>query len=100
MEEIKIDIKTEHIQALLEGKKLVLDYFGQPKITLIPDRCGVFLTYERFAEMRKKILMYAMTTEPEFVLKEVFGEDLYEKVMKEKPISNNLPALKLNKKDD
>ena len=85
-EEIKIDIKTEHIQALLEGKKLVLDYVGQPRITLIPDRHGVFLTFDKFAELRRKIMMQTITGDTESVLKEIFGEDLYEKVMKEKPL--------------
>lgn len=85
MKEIKLDIKTEHIQALLEGKKLVLDYVGQPRITLIPEKHGVFLTYERFAEMRRKIMMYTINAPTDVVLKEIFGEDLYEKVMKEKP---------------
>lgn len=85
MKEIKIDIKTEHIQALLEGKKLILDYVGQPRITLIPDRHGVFLTFDKFAEMRRKIMMQTIRSDSESVLKEIFGEELYEKVMTERP---------------
>lgn len=90
MKEIKIEIKTEHIQALLEGKKLVLDYVGQPRITLIPDRYGVFLTFDKFAEMRRKIMMQTITGNTEDVLRDIFGDDLYEKVMTEKPAPHTL----------
>jgi hypothetical protein len=83
--DIKIEIKTEHIQALLEGKKLTLDYAGQPRIVLIPDRYGVFMTFEKLAELRRKIAMNLITSDSETVLRDVFGDELYEKVMTEKP---------------
>ena len=82
MKEIKFEIKTEHIQALLEGKKLAIDEFGKPRITLIPERYGVFLTMDKFAKIRRMILMSIITQDPEKTLREAFGDDLYEKVIK------------------
>ena len=80
--EIKYEIKTEHIQALLEGKKLTIDIQGKPRITLIPDRYGVFITMDRFMEIRRKIALQTITQDPEKTLRDIFGDDLYEKVIK------------------
>lgn len=74
-EEIRFDIKTEHIQALLEGKKLTLDVMGKPRITLIPDRYGVFITYEKLAEL-KKSLYFSYAKDPSKIFEDIFGEDL------------------------
>ena len=80
-EEIKINIKTEHIQGLLEGKKLVLQSTNHPTIVLIPDRYGVFMTMDKFAELRRKIAMQVIA-DPDSIFKEALGEDLFEKVFK------------------
>lgn len=81
--EIKINIKTEHIQSLLEGKKLTYDYVGKPRITLIPDRYGVFLTVEKLAELRRRIGIGIMV-EPYKFFEEFFGKEMADKI-----ISNN-----------
>lgn len=85
MKEIKIDIKTEHIQALLEGKKLTYDNVGQPRITLFPDRYGVFMTYEKLAQLRRKIGWEVMA-DPDGMFKELLGEEMFEKI-----VSNRTP---------
>lgn len=77
MKEIKINIKGEHIQALLEGKKCVYVTMGQPRITLIPDRYGVFMTHDKYMELRRKIGMQLLNSSPDDFLKDFFG-DLFE----------------------
>lgn len=77
--EIKYEIKTEHIQALLEGKELTIDIYGKPRITLIPDRYGVFMTYDTFMELRRNIAM-SMLADPDTVLRDALGDDLFEKL--------------------
>lgn len=79
--EIKIDIKTEHIQALLEGKKMVYKIEGLPIIILYPERYGVFMTHDKFQKIRRE-LMGNMITNPEKMMKEFFGEEVYEKFIK------------------
>jgi ASC-1-like (ASCH) protein len=78
---IEIEIKTEQIQALLEGKKLVYEQVGQPTVVMIPDRYGVFMTYEKFAELRRKIGFETLADTDGF-FKEVLGEEMFEKVFK------------------
>lgn len=51
--ELEHKITLEQIQALLEGKKLVLDYMGFPRITIYPPKYGIFLTYEEYESLRR-----------------------------------------------
>lgn len=81
MEEIKIDIKTEHIQALLEGKKMVYRIEGLPTVILYPERYGVFMTHDKFQKIRRE-LMGNMIANPEKMMREFFGEDVYEEFIK------------------
>jgi hypothetical protein len=78
MRDIKIDIKTAHIQALLEGKKLIYDTIGQARIILYPDRYGVFITYEKFAELRHQI-GFGIMADPDKFFREIFGDEMFEK---------------------
>jgi len=55
--EIEHQINEEQLQALFQGKKLVLDYQGQPKITLYPPRYGVFMTHEKYVELEQRVRM-------------------------------------------
>lgn len=52
---IEHKITEEQLQALFQGKKLVLDYQGQPMITLYPPRYGVFMTHEKYLEMERLV---------------------------------------------
>lgn len=79
--EIKIDI--EQLRALLEGKKLVIDVMGQPKIIIYPDRYGVFMTYDKFVELRKNIGWQVLADTDGF-FKELLGEQMFEKIFKNK----------------
>ena len=81
--EIKLDIKTEHIQALLEGKKMVYDIQGLPRITLYPDRYGVFITHDKFLKLRRQI-MGSMIVNQEGMMREFFGDDIYEEYISNK----------------
>lgn len=81
MKEIKIDIKTEQIQALLEGKKLVYEIVGQPRIVMIPDRYGVFMTYDKIAELRRRIGFQALA-DTEGFFEELLGKEMSEKMFK------------------
>ena len=51
--EIEQKISEEMLQALFQGKKVVLDYVGQPRVTLYPPRYGTFMTWEKFAEIER-----------------------------------------------
>lgn len=57
MERLKIEHKLtdEQLQALFQGKKLVLDYYDTPMITLMPPRYGVFMTNEKYVELERKV---------------------------------------------
>jgi len=57
--EIEHKITEEMLQGLFQGKKLVLDYAGQPRITLYPPRYGVFMTHEKFVELERRAQMNA-----------------------------------------
>lgn len=59
MRDIEHKITEEQLQALFQGKKLVLDYAGQPQITLYPPRYGVFMTHEKFVEIERMAQMRA-----------------------------------------
>lgn len=52
---IEHKISEEQLQALFQGKKLVLNYHGVPQITLYPPRYGVFMTHEKFTEMEQRV---------------------------------------------
>jgi hypothetical protein len=64
MRDIEQKISEEMLHALFEGKKVVIDYKGQPTITLYPPRYGVFITYEKY----EKIVQQAQTAGTMFVV--------------------------------
>ncbi|HMG16561.1 MAG TPA: hypothetical protein VK590_13985 [Saprospiraceae bacterium] len=82
MKELEYKISTEMIQALLEGKKVVFDYAGQPRVTLYPERYGVFMTYNKLTELRQKIGFEAMLDTRRF-FEEVLGKEIADKVFKD-----------------
>lgn len=84
-EEIKIKVTTEHIQCLLEGKKLTIQNTQHPTIHLIPERYGVFMTYEKLEELRRKVFFNIMT-DPDTAMKELFGNEIYEKITEYKTV--------------
>lgn len=53
MENIEHKLTIEHLQALFEGKKLVLDYHGQPQVTIYPPNYGKFLPYEDYKTLMR-----------------------------------------------
>ncbi len=53
MKELEFKLTEEALKALFEGKKIVFDYAGQPRVTLYPPRYGVFMTYEKMAEVER-----------------------------------------------
>lgn len=75
MKEIKMKITTEQIGALLEGKKLTIERMGEYRVEIFPERYGVFMTMEKFAELRRKIAMQTLVN-PEDIFTELFGEDM------------------------
>lgn len=81
MQDIEFKITTEQLQALLEGKKLVWDVKGQPRVTLYPERWGVFMTATKFEELKRKIGFQALADTDGF-FKELLGEEMFEKVIK------------------
>lgn len=48
---IEHKITEEQLEALFQGKKLILNYQGLPSVTLYPPRYGVFMTHEKYAEL-------------------------------------------------
>jgi len=54
MRHIEQKISEEMLHALFEGKKVVIDYQGQPRITLYPPRYGVFMTYDKYEELVRR----------------------------------------------
>jgi hypothetical protein len=85
MKELEYKITTEQIQALLEGKKLVFQYQGQPQITLYPPNYGVFMTYEKLAELRRKIGFQALIDTKGF-FEEIVGKEMTEKMFTDRKI--------------
>jgi hypothetical protein len=67
--EIEHKLTEEHLQALFQGKKLVLEYSGQPRVTLYPPRYGVFMTHEKFSEMEQRVYARAWEELTEFLKK-------------------------------
>lgn len=58
MKDIEHKMTLEHLQALFEGKKLVLDYAGQPKVVIYPPNYVVFVPYDEW-----KIIERSLTEE-------------------------------------
>lgn len=83
MREIEHTLTTEQLQALFEGKKLVLNYGDLPRVTLYPPNYGVFMTFAKFAELRRKIGFQAITDTDGFFL-EILGEEMFEKTFGKK----------------
>lgn len=54
MKEIEQKISEEALQALFQGKKVMFDTFGLPRITLYPPRYGVFVTHEKYQEIVRR----------------------------------------------
>lgn len=54
MQEIEQKISEEALQALFQGKKVVFDTYGLPRITLYPPRYGVFVTHEKYQEIVRR----------------------------------------------
>lgn len=57
--EIEHKMTEEQLQALFQGKKLVLDYSGRPRVTLYPPRYGFFMTWEKYVEIERAAQMKA-----------------------------------------
>lgn len=47
------------LQALFQGKKVVIDHHGFSKVTLYPPRYGYFMTYEKFHELESRLFSKA-----------------------------------------
>lgn len=81
MKELEFKVTVEEIRALLEGKKLVYN-FPETCITLYPDRYGVFMTYEKLADLRRQIGFPALL-DTEGFFRELLGDNMYQVYKKE-----------------
>lgn len=55
MPPIEHKLTEEQLKALFEGKKLVIDLYGRPQITIYPPRYGFFMTWEKYAEIERAV---------------------------------------------
>jgi hypothetical protein len=51
-----------HLQALFQGKKLILNYTGFPTVILYPPNYGVFMTYEKYEKLVYQAKVEGMET--------------------------------------
>jgi hypothetical protein len=57
MKDLEYKVTEEALQALFQGKKVLFDYYGLPRVALYPPRYGVFVTHERYQEIVRRAKM-------------------------------------------
>lgn len=80
---ITLKIKTKDIQALLEGKKLSIQSYDHPIVELIPERYGVFMTFDKYEKLKRDIL-WNLTSDPNQISQIL--ADIFEKTLNVNPI--------------